>query len=730
MEINFSKIQKSFHLQQSQNSCGLACIISVAKLYGKTVNEEQLKINSGTTIEGTTVLGLREAARSINLIADGFEGDTESLKELDCQAVLHTVNENVFTHYVVFYGYNEKTCQFIIGDPAKGVSLYSEEELKAIWKSNILLTIRPNSLFLKDATAYGKERKLLMQKLVSPDINFLFATFFLSIITSLIGFSTAIFSQKLIDDILPSQKTEMLLYYIMLYLVIILVGIILSYSRNIIIIRQTKGFNIRLVSTFLEKIYSLPIHFFNSMRVGEVVARIKETERIQGAIISLINSTLVELMTFFFAIAILAYYSTEIALITSLLIPIMMIITKYYSTKIKKNQKELMVSYANFEVHAIDNISGIQCIKNYIKESFFRSKLRFQYNITQETAADLGFLSSKYDMIINILAVIFSTSAIYIGSYYVILGNLKTGELFAIITILSLTIGTSVNIISAIIHIQESIVAFERLHEVLSADSEIKVILNGNNKVISQSENESHNIELINVSFNYPGKIILLDNVNMKISTGEFATLFGDIGTGKSTLLYLIQRFYPIRNGNIYFDGTNINDYHIDNWRSHLSVVSQYTKLFIGSIADNITMFDEDKTNQLKEFCIDMGLNCFLEPGPMHLFNTINENGINLSGGQKQLIGFTRAIFNDSKIIILDEPTSSMDKSTEVLMIQILEKIKVNKIIIMITHKPEIARRSDKIFILENKQILAYGTHNELIQQDNTYSRYYSMLFN
>lgn len=141
-------------------------------------------------------------------------------------------------------------------------------------------------------------------------------------------------------------------------------------------------------------------------------------------------------------------------------------------------------------------------------------------------------------------------------------------------------------------------------------------------------------------------------------------------------------------------------------------------------------MFDEDKTNKLKEFCIDMGLNCFIEPGPMHLFNTINENGINLSGGQKQLIGFTRAIFNDSKIIILDEPTSSMDKSTEVLMIQILEKIKINKIIIMITHKPEIARKSDKIFILENKQILTHGTHDELIQQDNTYSKYYSMLFN
>lgn len=730
MKINLSKIKQSFQLQQSQSSCGLACIISIAKLCGKTVNEEQLKIHSGTTTEGTTLLGLREAARSINFMADGFEGDTKTLKELDCLAILHTVSENIFTHFVVYYGYDKKTCQYVIGDPSTGVSFYSEEELKTIWKSNILLTISPNSDFSKDGITYRKEKKALLLKLISPDASFLLATFFLSIITSLIGFTTAIFSQKLIDNILPSKKIDMLLFYIVLYLIVVLVGIILSYSRDILILKQTKGFNTRLVSTFLKKIFSLPMHFFNSMRVGEVVARMKETERIQGAIISLINSTLVELLTFLFAIAILAYYSIEIALITTLLIPMMIIITKYYSIKIKKNQKELMVSYANFEVHAIDNISGIQCIKNYIKENFFRNKLQNQYIITQETAMNLGFLSSKYDMIINMLAVTLSTIVIYIGSYYVILGNLKTGELFAIITILSLTIGTSVNIISAIIHIQESIVAFERLHEVLSADNENKFILSGDNEVSCQLKNEMHNIELVNVSFNYPGKRDLLDKINIIVYTGEFVTLFGDIGTGKSTLLYLIQRFYPIKTGNIYFDGTNINDYHIDNWRSHLSVASQHTKLFIGSIADNITMFDEDKTNKLKEFCIDMGLNCFIEPGPMHLFNTINENGINLSGGQKQLIGFTRAIFNDSKIIILDEPTSSMDKSTEVLMIQILEKIKINKIIIMITHKPEIARKSDKIFILENKQILTHGTHDELIQQDNTYSKYYSMLFN
>lgn len=728
--MNISKIKQTFSLQQSQSSCGLACIISVAKLYGKHVNEEQLKINSGTTIEGTTVLGLREAARSINFLADGYEGDIKALKELGCKAILHTVNENAFTHFVVYYGYDKENDKFVIGDPAKGVSLCSEEEVEAIWKSHVLLTLKPNSPFLKEGDNCTKEKRILLQKLLSPDIHFLLATFFLSIITSFIGFSTAIFSQKLIDNVLPLKKIETLIYYVILYLIVVLIGVILSYCRDILIIRQTKEFNSRLVATFLAKVFSLPMYFFNSMRVGEVIARMKETERIQGAIIALINSTLVEFMTLFFAIAILSYYNIKIALIAALSIPTMIIITQYFSTRIRKKQKELMINYANFEVHSIDDISGIQCIKNYIRENFFSNQLHSQYVTTQETAKSLGTLSAQYDMTISILAVVFSTISMYIGSYFVIVDKLKIGELFAIIAILSLTIGTSVNIISALIHIQESIVAFERLHDVLSINSELKVIPNGNSKIISSTSHSVHKLELRNVSFNYPGKANLLKNINMEVCTGEFVTLFGDIGTGKSTLLYLIQRFYPIKEGHIYFDGININDYLMDSWRSYLSVVSQHTKLFIGSIAENITMFRESTFDTLKQFCIDMELNYFLEPGPLYLFNPINENGINLSGGQRQLIGFARAVFNDSKIIILDEPTSSMDKSTEILMIKTLEKIKVNKIIIMITHKPEIARRSDKIFVLENKQILIQGTHQELIQQDNTYSNYYSMLFN
>lgn len=728
MDLNLKKIHKTFCLQKSQNSCGLACLVSIARLYGKNINEEQLIINSGITTQGTSVLGLRDAARKIGFIADGFEADIDSLKQIENPAILHIINEDGFNHFVVCYGYDFKQKSFVIGNPAKGILFYSRKDLSYLWKSKILLSLKPSPDFIKIKDT-RIEKKKFFNRLISPDMHFLLATFLLSMSTSLLGFSTAIFSQKLIDEVIPSKKVDTLLYYISLYLFLIIISIILSYSRNILIVRQTKVFNSRLIQLFLSKIFSMPKSFFSSMQVGEIISRMKETERIQGAIVALINSTLVEFFTLFFAIIILMYYNIEIAIIAAFSIPIMIGVTQFFSIRIKKIQKEVMINYANFEAHSIESISGMLCIKTCVQEIAFNKRLQFQYDSTQEAVKKLGHISLSYDLIINILGSVFSVLSMLLGSYYVMIAKLEIGQLFAIITILSLTITTSINIISAIVHIQEAIVVFERFHDIVTAEDESSTVPSGNHNIIHDIT-QKHCIEINNLSFNYPGKSSLLDNINIKVSTGEFITLFGDIGTGKSTLIYLLQKFYPIKTGEILFDGKNINNFAIQDWRSQLGIVSQNTKIFMGTVVDNITMFRENYIHKAEFLCRKLGLNYFLTPNStLYFYNVLNENGVNLSGGQRQLIGLVRALLDDTNIIILDEPTAAMDKATELQIIDILKDIKSHKIIIMTTHKPEIAKRTDKIYLLTDYKILNEGTHEELIRYNNLYHRYYNTLF-
>jgi ATP-binding cassette subfamily B protein len=639
------------------------------------------------------------------------------------------VNNNSYTHFVVCYGYSSKTKCFVIGDPAEGVMEYTEEALSAIWKTGLLLTLKPHSNFQIDKHLLKRGKFLFLTNLISPDKHILFITFILSLTTSSLSFATAIFSQKLIDDILPSRNINVLFSFIALYSIVICIGYLLSFLKNLFIIRQTQLFNVRLISTFLGKIFSFPISFFNSMRTGEIVARMKETERIQGFIIALIDSTLVELLTLILSILFLMYYNIKIACIAALSIPLLIIISKYFAKLIKRRQKELLVYYADFEAYSVESISGIKFVKNFVQEFFFKDRLISKYATTQETTKLLGKITFGYDLIVGLLGSFFSVIAISLGAYYVMVDKLQIGELFAIITILSLTISTTVSIISIVVQIQESFVSLDRLQDIVDASEEEISVAENEVKYLLNGKIEVHSLKLQNISFNYPGKLMLLNNISITVTTGEMITLFGDIGEGKSTLLNLIQRFYFPRNGIISYDGININDYSISDWRLNLSVVSQFTKIFMGTVADNITLFKTYTLDDIKEFCRDLGLFCFIEEGPLNLMNPLNEDGVNLSGGQAQLIGFARVLYSRSKILILDEPTSAMDKSNELIMMKILNRIKNEKITIMITHKPEIAKKTDKIYVLQNGSIQAEGSHSELIKYNNSYSSSYRYLF-
>ena len=192
-------------------------------------------------------------------------------------AILHTLNDNSYTHFIVCYGYNYKTSRFIIGDPAEGIKEYNADTLSRIWKSKLLLTLAPTADLKESGFPLKKDKFSFLKSIISPDSHILFITFILSLATSSLSFAGALFSQRLIDNILPSRNMRTLISFTGLYFVILVISYFLSYLKNTFIIRQTKLFNIRLIHAFLSKVFSFPISFFNSMKTGEIIARMKET---------------------------------------------------------------------------------------------------------------------------------------------------------------------------------------------------------------------------------------------------------------------------------------------------------------------------------------------------------------------------------------------------------------------------------------------------------------------
>ncbi|MBT6006162.1 MAG: peptidase domain-containing ABC transporter, partial [Prolixibacteraceae bacterium] len=230
-------IKKTFVKQHSQFYCGLACLASVVKYYSGETTQDKLRETSGTTLNGTSLLGLYQAAKKLNFEVAGYEAEIDTLKELDAPVILHFIKYKRLEHFVVYYGFENG--KFTIGDPGSGITEYTEKELEAVWKSKALLKLTPNQNFVTRKNKSQSKRKWFLQ-LIIDDYPILGIAAFLGIVISILGLATAIFSQKLIDKILPEKDIRTLILGVIIFGLILLAKALISYVRGIFLVRQSK----------------------------------------------------------------------------------------------------------------------------------------------------------------------------------------------------------------------------------------------------------------------------------------------------------------------------------------------------------------------------------------------------------------------------------------------------------------------------------------------------------
>jgi ATP-binding cassette subfamily B protein len=695
---NYKKI---FVKQHSEFTCGLACLSMIIKYYGGEVRQEDLRYISGTTIQGTTLLGLYQAAQKVNLIAEGFEADIDNLKIIQSPIILHVIKNDINEHYIVCFGFERG--KFIIGDPELGIINMSEKEIELIWKRKVLLTIKPSESFKKNK--HEKINKYIwLKNILKADVSILSSIFALGVIISLLGLTTAIFSQKLIDDLLPSKDYTKLIIGIIMFFVLLIFNDGLNYLRNIFIVRQIKDFNNRVIGDFFSKILYLPKSFFDSIKTGEIVARMNDSRRIQQTITFIISETLVDFLVLLFSIICLFFYSLEMASIASICIPMFIILVLLYNKRIIENQEKVMRSYAATEALFMDSIQGINDIKIMNKQNFFKDSINVLYGVFQNNTFKLGILGAQYGFVSHIISTITMVFIVIIGVVWVLNGQLKLGELMAIITISSMIITSTANLSVVNIRFHEASVAFTRLYEFLKVEPEFK----NENKSSNILNNPEDVFSLIikKISYRFIGCKKLFTDISLEVNKGELIILCGAVGSGKSTLMQILQKHYQPESGEILINGNSFDNYSTLEWRCKIGVLNQYSKIFNGTVGENICLdnFDKEK-DAVIQFCIDYRFDSFIDKLPQGLYTLLGEDGVNISGGQQQLILIMRALYRKPSLLLLDEPTSSMDDETEQFVINTLELIKPNLAIIIVTHKAQFVNFSDRVYFLDNGSI-------------------------
>jgi ATP-binding cassette subfamily B protein len=716
--LSTKHIENTFVLQQGQSDCGVACLLSLIQYYKGSSTLEHLRALSGTSKQGTTLLGLYQAANTIGFNANGNEADLQAVIDHNAPVILHVVIGNRLNHYFVCYGYINST--FIIGDPAKGMLLYTKAELEAVWKSKTCLTLVPNEHFKKVQTI-KQDKKAWFLNVLKPDYKLLLFSSLLGLGIAALGMAMSIFSQKLIDDILPSKNLTKLITGIVLVAVLLLVRVVFTAIRDYFLIRQSKDFNNRIIDRFYSALLHLPKPFFDTRKIGELTARLNDTQRVQRVISTIASGLVINSLVTLVSLGVLFYYSWQTGVIAILSLPFYYLLIYKFNKPIILAQKEVMQGYAHSESNYISSMQGIATIKNNNKQGVFKTINKLIYGNFQDKAFTLGQIKVRLAVLSGAFNVLFLVGVLTYTALQVYNNTMQLGELMAVLGIASTLLPAVASLALITIPINEAKVAFNRMYEFATIETEPTGV-----KPITKFEN----LTITDLAFRFAGRSPLLQNINLTIKENECIAIIGESGCGKSTLGQILQKFYTAEEGTITLNNNiTLNEVSTIDWRTVIGVIPQDITIFNGTIIDNILLGAEADAKHVEQFITKYHFKTFISNLPQGYSTILGEEGVSLSGGQKQILALMRALYKQPQLLILDEFTSAMDRKTEAFVLNLLKTLKQELSILFISHRLQSLKYlTDRIYIIENKTIDTFGTHKDLLKTNNFYSDFWKDL--
>ncbi len=711
-------------IQQTPSDSGVACLATIIQHYGGEYALEKIKELCSTTAKGTTLLGLYRAAQQLGFNVKGERiEDVKDLRELHVPAVLH-VEKNTFNYFLVFYGYDNKNDKFIIGDPAKGIVNYTAENLEQIWQTKSLLKLSPNQTFVKKSIEKERKRKLLSD-LIKEDLDIWVISTFLGLVISLICLSSAVFIKNFFDVILPSGNQQKRMLDFLWIALIMLVYSAVGYWRNIMRVRHGMQFNSRVVERFYKSLLQLPKSFFDAKKDNEFSARRRDIKLLQTTLGTVSVDIVSDALRVMILLTACFTYSATIGAFALSIIPIHLFIIHLFNDKILRSQKKVIESNALVEAHYMESVNSITDIKALNKEDFFQSAHRNLYDKFQRKQFQFNKLKIQLTFTSEVVSVMVVVMIFGLSSEMVLTKDLTIGEMVALFFMSGCIIHSLSRLAASNSIIQEAWVAFNRLYEFVSTQLESFTT----SPFLETPEdkyhfNEHFRLKFKDVSFRFPGRKQLLRNVSFKAKRGEIISILGESGSGKTTLLQILQKFYTQKSGKIEVNSIDLAKLPSKEWRNMVGVVPQEVKIFNNNLLHNLTLSDHpEDIDDVIEFCNRYGFSPYFESLKQSYLTILGDDGINISEGQKQLVALARALYRKPQLLILDDATSAMDSKMEKFVFDLLQKLKTSMAIIYLTHRAAIAQKTDHIFILEEGEITASGTPEELRHSENTFSK-------
>ena len=708
--------------QTEAKDCGPTCIKIIAKHYGKHINTQQLRTLSETTREGSSLLGLSEAAEKIGFRTLGVKLSFEKLKDAPLPCILHWNKD----HYVVIY--KIKKNKVYISDPAHGLIQYTKEEFLKFWIGNnvnestqegIALLIEPTPLlYNEDSLEDEKFGFGFIFKYLFKYKRFVIQLIVGLLAGSLLQLILPFLTQSIVDVGIANQDLNFIYLILFAQLFLFFGKASLEIIRSWILLHLSTRINISLISDFFIKLMKLPISYFDVRMTGDLLQRINDHKRIEQI---LTTSSLTVLFSFFNLIIfslVLGYYSLQIFgvfVLGSLL---------YFGWVLFFFKKRKELDYKRFsevsqeQSKVIELINGMQEIKLHNAERRMRWNWEFvqarlfkvatkSLALEQTQSVGSNFINELKNMFITILS-----------AMLVIEGEITLGMMMAISYIVGQLNGPITQLINFMRELQDAKISIDRLGEIHNMENEEK---EGDEKITSIPEDAS--ISLKNVSFRYTGAIDpVIKGLSLDIPANKTTAIVGTSGSGKTTLMKLLLRFYEIDNGEILISNFNLVNVSQKVWRSHCGVVMQEGYIFNDTIASNIAV-GEDQIDKIKlNHAIKVAnISNYIDELPLGYNTKIGNEGSGLSTGQKQRLLIARAVYKNPKFLFFDEATSALDANNEKVIMENLNTFFKNKTAVVIAHRLSTVKNAHQIVVLDKGKIVEIGNHETLVKKKGEY---------
>lgn len=709
-----------FFQQPDQMDCGPTCLKMIAKYYGRNYNLPFLRKLCEINREGVSLLGMSEAAEQLGLRSLAVKLGSEELSSAELPAIIYW-RQN---HFVVLY--KIKGRKYYLADPAAGLFTLSDADFNRNWIADretnqgiaLLLSTTPRFFEQEDHVAGSLRWSYLFQyffKYPKLIIQLLLGLF----IGSVLQLITPFLTQSLVDVGINTRNLNFI-YVILIAQIMLIIGrVSVDFIRSWILLHISTRINVSILTDFLIKMMKLPMSFFDTKMVGDIMQRMNDQKKIESFLTGSALSTVFSLFNLFVFSLVLAYYNPVIFFVFALSS------TLYTSWIVLFLKRRRQLNYQSFDVAAknqgaiVQLVSGMQEIKlNNCEQQkrweweHIQARL-FKFNVK---SLALNQYQQGGSTLINEGTNLFIT---FLSAKSVIDGNLTLGAMMAIQYIIGQLNSPIQQFLGFIQGFQDAKISLERLNEIYQLENEETA-----NREWEHTLPSDKTLSLQNLWFSYPGagNEPVLQDIDLKIPEGKMTAIVGMSGSGKTTLLKLLLRFYEPQKGAVKIGGQSLNDIGFKVWRGQCGVVMQDGFIFSDTIERNIAVGDDipDK-DKLRRAIRIANIEDFIDSLPLRLNTRIGAEGNGISLGQRQRILIARAVYKNPHYLYFDEATNALDATNERIIMNNLKAFFSGKTVIVVAHRLSTVKNADNIILLDKGKIVEEGTHLQLTAMRGKY---------